>query len=75
MQKSSKKIKATITLCILSILALIVISIALIININLSKKEIYNQQKQLKELQQQIEFYKNPPSDNNQTIIPGGNEW
>ena len=74
MQKSLKKIKSIITLCILSILALIGVSIALIVNINLSKNKIASQQQQLYNLQQQIQHYQNPPSSNDQTIIPGGNE-
>ena len=70
MQKQ-KKVKTLIFFSIIAIVALIVISISLIVNINIAKKEIANQQNQIAQLEQQINNLTNPPSDNDQTIVEG----
>ena len=41
----------------------------------LAKKEIDAQNNKIANLEQLIENYNNPPSNNDQTIIPGGNQW
>ena len=71
--QNQKKVKALIICCIIAIFALITISISLIVNINLAKKEIAKQQNQIAQLTQQINNLNNPPSDNDQSIIEGEN--
>ena len=75
MHSNPKKIKTLIVMFILVSIALLGISIALIVNINLAKKEIDAQNNKIANLEQLIENYNNPPSNNDQTIIPGGNQW
>ena len=75
MQNNKKKVKTLIVLFILATIALLVVSVALIVNINLAKKELNNQQSQIAQLEQLIENLKDSPSNNDQTIIPGGNQW
>ena len=75
MHSNPKKIKTLIVMFILVSIALLGISIALIVNINLAKKEIDSQNNKIANLEQLIENYNNPPSNNDQTIIPGGNQW
>lgn len=73
MQANPKKVKALIFLCIIVLVTLIAISITLIVKINIANKNLIEQQKQISQLEQIIENYNNPPSNNNQTITPGGN--
>ena len=73
MQTNQKKVKTLIVCSILAIVALLAISIALIVNINLAKKELAKQQQQIELLQKEIEHLNNPASDNDETISPGGN--
>jgi len=73
MQTKQKKVKTLIICCFLAIVALLAISIALIVNINIAKNEIAHQQQQLELLEKEIANLKNPASDNDATITPGGN--
>ena len=73
MQTNHKKVKALIIFSIMAIFALIVVSVALIVNINIAKRDLKNQQQQIAQLEQQINNLNNPPSDNDQTIVEGEN--
>lgn len=73
MKSKQKNVKAIIVWCVLLSICLIIVSVALAININLSKKQLTEQQKQITQLEQTINNLNNPPSNNDQTIIPGGN--
>ena len=45
--QNQKKVKSLIVCCILAIVILLTVSVVLIVNINLTKKELANQQQQL----------------------------
>jgi len=70
MQENFKKVKALISFCFIAIFILLIASVFLIIYINSAKKEIKNQQQQINTLKEQIQYYKNPPSNNDQIIQP-----
>ena len=73
MEISQKKVKSIILFCIFAVAILLIVSIALIVNINLAKNEINKQEKQIATLEKQIEYYNNLPSSDDQ-IIQGGNQ-
>ena len=64
-----KKIKLIISLAILIIIALFAIVLFQIVNISKSKKEIANQQKQIHQLEKQLNFYEKTPNTDYEEII------
>ena len=72
MQANQKKVKSIIFFCVTAIVVLLTVSVALIVNINLTKNELARQQEQITTLEKQIEYYRNHPSINDE-IIQGGN--
>ena len=75
MQTIENKSKTTIGWLIILTIVLFIVSITLIVFINIAKNKISEQQSQIEQLEQTINKNSNPPSNNDQTIIPGGNEW
>lgn len=65
MQANQKKVKSLIILAIFIAIVLVGISVFLIVKINIAKNTISNQQKQIEELQKQIDYnnFHNPKAN------------
>ena len=71
--QNTKKIKFTIFICIAVVVALLVFSIVLLVNIKKAENKLYEQQQQIEQLQNTIDSYNNLPQDNSgNKITPNG---